>query len=108
MLRYGLMMGTESHKKISLSFDRGTLLLSGLTRTQPPEHNGSRIWRWDTRIGAWRCDAIHYAAIYKSLAERFGVYFSDDVMKPAGVCWPQVVLPKLRPEQTEALAAFGR
>lgn len=51
----------------------------------------------------WRCDAIYYAAICRALLERFGAYFSDEVMKPAVVSWPKVNLPKLRPEQTEAL-----
>ncbi len=83
-------------------------MLTGLTRNQSPETFGSCIWRWDTRVGAWRCDAIHYAAICKAIVERFGAHFSDGVMKPAGIFWPKVELPKLRPEQTEALAAWSR
>lgn len=57
------MSKTESYKQVSLSFDRGTLLLTGPTRNQLPETCGSYVWRWDTRVGAWRCDAIYYAAI---------------------------------------------
>jgi len=102
------MSGPESHKQISLSFDRGTLLVTGPARNQLPETSGSCIWRWDTRVGAWRCDAIYYAAIRKALAERFGAYFSDNVMKPACISWSKVNLPRLRPEQTEALAAWSQ
>jgi len=83
-------------------------LLTGLNRNQSPETCDSCVWRWDTRVGAWRCDAIHYATICKAIIERFGVDFSDEVMKPACVSWPKVELPKLRPEQTEALAAWSR
>ena len=77
------MSRPESHKQISLSFDRGTLLLKGPARNQLPEISGSCVWRWDIRVGAWRCDAIYYAAIRKVLVERFGAYFFDNVMKPA-------------------------
>jgi len=102
------MSETESHKQIFLSFDRGTLLLTGPARNQLPEISGSCIWRWDTRVGVWRCDAIYYVAIRKALVERFGAYFSDNVMKPACISWPKIDLPRLRPEQTEALAAWSQ
>ena len=110
------MSGPEPHKQISLSFDRGTLLLTGPTRNLLPETSGSCTWKWDTRVGAWRCDAIYYAAIREALAERFGAYFSDNVMrdpalreaKPACISFSKVNLPRLRPEQTEALAAWSQ
>ncbi len=102
------MNGPESHQQISLSFDRGTLLLTGPARNQLSETSGSCVWRWDTRVSTWRCDAIYYAAIRKALVEPFGTYFFDNVMKPACVSWPKVELPKLRPEQTEALAAWSQ
>jgi len=47
---------------INLSFDRGTLLLQGLDPGRLPVVGDSRIWTWDPRVGAWRCDAIHYTA----------------------------------------------
>lgn len=100
------MNGTESHKQISLSFDRGTLLLTGPSREQLPNTLDSRVWRWDSRVDAWRCDAIYYAAFRTALVRQFGAHFSDKVMKPARISWPKVDLPKLRPEQTEALAVW--
>ena len=110
------MSGPESHKQISLSFDRGTLLLTNVVRKELPDVVGSSVWRWDTRVGAWRCDAIYYAAIRKALVERFGAYFSDNVMrdpalreaKPACTSFSKVNLPRLRLEQTEALAAWSQ
>ncbi len=83
-------------------------MLTGPTREDLSDTCGSCVWRWDNRVGAWRCDAIHYAAICKALLERFGADFSDEVMKPVCVSWPRVDLPKLRPEQTEALAAWNQ
>jgi len=83
-------------------------LLTGLTRKELPDACASCVWRWDTRVGIWRCDAIYYATICKVLVERFGTNFSDEVMKPVVVSWPKVDLPKLRPEQTEALAAWSQ
>ena len=83
-------------------------MLTGLTRKELSDACGSCVWRWDTRVGAWRCDAIYYAVICKTLVERFGADFSDEVMKPAYVSWPKVELPKLRPEQIEALAAWSQ
>jgi len=74
------MSKTDLQKQVSLSFDRGTLLLTGLTRKELPNACGSCVWRWDTRVGAWRCDAIHYAAICKALSEQFGADFSDKVV----------------------------
>lgn len=99
---------TKSNKQISLSFDSGTLLLTNVVRKELPDIAASSVWRWDSRVGAWRCDAIHYAAIRKALVERFGAHFSDNVMEPACISWSKVNLPRLRPEQTEALAAWNQ
>jgi len=100
------MSKTDLHKQVSLSFDQGTLLLTDQTRNQLPETSGSCIWRWDTRVGTWRCDAIYYSVVFKTLSERFGENFSDEVMKPQTISFPKVNLPKLRSEQTEALTAW--
>jgi len=91
-----------------LSFDSGTLLLTNVVRKELPDIVASSVWRWDSRVGTWRCDAIHYAAIRKALVERFGAHFSDNVMEPACISWSKVNLPRLRPEQTEALAAWNQ
>ena len=102
------MIGTDPHTQISLSFDQGTLLLTGLARKELPNACGSGVWMWDTRVGAWRSDAIYYAAIRTSLVEQFGAFFTDEVMRPADISWPKVDLPKPRPEQAEALTAWNQ
>ncbi|MBN1818742.1 MAG: DEAD/DEAH box helicase [Sedimentisphaerales bacterium] len=83
-------------------------MLTGLPHSHVPEPEDSCIWRWDTRVGAWRCDAIHYAETRTTLCELFGPRFSDEVMKPEVISFAKVELPKLRPEQTEALTAWHR
>jgi superfamily II DNA or RNA helicase len=102
------MSKTESPKTISLSFDQGTILLTGRILEGSPQTGGSCNWTWDTRVGGWRCDAIYYSAIRNALIEHSGTHFSDEVMKPAVILWPEVNLPKLRPEQKQALAAWSR
>jgi len=97
-----------SKKPVSLSFDRGTLLLAGIGREKLPEVSGPPVWAWDDRVGAPRCDAIHYAAVRDALARQFGSSFSDEVPKPCCVYWPKVKLPKLRPSQIEALEAWSK
>ena len=102
------MTGMESQRRISLSFDRGTLLLTGLEGRESPNAVGLSVWTWDARVGAWRCDAIHYASIRSLTNGRFMPYFRDDIPQPAHVSWPKIELPQLRPEQAEALAAWAR
>jgi superfamily II DNA or RNA helicase len=96
----------KPHEPVSLAFDRGTLLLKGLGYAQLPGVTGLSIWSWDSRVGACRCDAIHYAKVRNFLNERFGPAFCDEVTKPVDITWPKIQLPKLRPEQSEALEAW--
>jgi superfamily II DNA or RNA helicase len=100
------MVDGKPPNPISLSFDRGTLLLTGVDRGQLPVDSGSPAWTWDPRVGAWRCDAIHYAVVRTILSRRLASRFRDDTLQPAHVGWPKTDLPALRPEQQEALAAW--
>ena len=100
------MSDTELLKKISLSFDRGTLLLKGLEYKELPSIPGISTWKWDVRVGTWRCEAIHYFPVRAALHSEFVSSFHDDVPQPVSVCWPKVDLPELRPEQTYALATW--
>ena len=94
-----------SHSAVRLSFHSGTLLLSpGAGDPNPAGRKG--VWRWDARVGAWRCEAIRYHDVRRQLAKRLGQRFRDEVPKPARVFWPKVDLPRLRPEQAEALRAW--
>jgi len=94
------------HKPVSLVFDRGTLLLKGLGYPELPDIVRVPIWKWDSRVGVGRCDAIHYAQIHKILSEKYEASFSNEVAKPVGIIWPKIQIPKLRPEQSEALQAW--
>ena len=102
------MKGTEARNQISLLFDRGTLQLKGLDGKDLPAVSGLSAWKWDVRIGAWRCDACAYSSVRAALNARFASSFFDHVPQPVRVCWPKVELVQLRPEQTEALAAWGQ
>jgi len=102
------MVDIESQRRITLSFDRGTLLLSGLDRSESPDVRESPVWKWDARVAAWRCDAIHYSSIRGVLKLPFGSWLQDNVPQPEHVCPAKVELPQPRPEQAEALAAWVR
>lgn len=108
MLSYGPMIGMKSQRRILLSFDRGTLVLRGLECKESPNVPGSCVWTWDARIGAWRCDAIHYASIRTVTNARFARHLQDNVPAPVRVSLPKIDLPRLWPEQAEALAAWTR
>ena len=91
---------------VRLSYDRGTLLLTGLTGPQLAALCDRELWDWDRRVSAWRCDAIHYAAVRAALDEGGGSLWQDDVARPPRVKWPQVSLPRLRRGQQAALDAW--
>ncbi len=77
-----------------------------MERRKPPASGEAYPWTWDTRVGAWRCDAIHYRAVTAALGQQFTEGYQDDVPQPVSVSWSQIQLPALRPEQTEALLAW--
>ena len=91
---------------IRLSFDRGTLLLTGFGRDAGAPPAAGVSWVWDDRISAWRCEAIHYASVRDALRERLGDRFRDEVPPPKTIEWPRVDLPPLRPAQRDAVAAW--
>ena len=101
------MSDGPAQTSLVLTFDRGTLVLGGPGGKTAVDASGG-IWAWDDRVSAWRCDAIKYPQIHRELADRFGQAFRDEVPKPARVFWPQVSLPELRPEQSEAVAAWTK
>ncbi len=69
---------------IHLKFDRGTLLLSAPEQ----EIDGilpGKYWKWDDRVNAWRCEAMHYAKILEELDKHFG-----DALQNRLPPWPRV------------------
>ena len=89
---------------LNLSFDRGTLLLRGLSRQQVAKRFGEALWQWDGRIAAWRTYALHYAAVRDALLG--ADEFVDDVPPPARVAFPEACLPVLRDQQQQAVDAW--
>jgi len=98
----------SSHQQVvNLRFDRGTLLLSGVGPDEVPGVPGPHVWTWDNRVGALRCDAIHYAKIHNALQSQFGPSLSDEVPEHVRVRLATISLPKLRPNQIQALEAWS-
>ena len=95
---------------ITLSFDSGTLLLSGLGPHDAPCKNPwvKDPWMWDSRVGKWRCEAIHYPMARQELAMRYETQFEDAVPQPTRVQWPKVNLLKLRSEQQAAIDGWEK
>jgi superfamily II DNA or RNA helicase len=91
---------------VVLRFDRGTLVLAGLRRSEPPAGFADGLWAWDGRLPAWRCEAIHYGRALPILKRNLAGQFLDKVPAPSRVAWPDVKLPPLRTEQIEALSAW--
>ena len=98
----------RNHQPIYLRFDRGTLSLAGVSRGHLSDISGPSVWAWDNRVGALRCDAIHYAAVRKALTDQLGQSVFDEVPRPHCVSLPKVKLPRLRDKQIEALEAWSK
>ncbi len=89
---------------LTLSFDRGTLILSGAALDAPALN---KFWAWDARIDAFRCDALHYAAARRDLAALLGPRFRDTIAPPPRISFPKIDLPPLRAEQRGAVDAWN-
>lgn len=98
-------MLSPSYALPRLSFSSGTLLLERCPRRAIERVFGPLGWVWDARAGAWRSDAIHYAAVRRRLDESH-LACEDSVPQWHAVAWPQVKLHPLRTEQCEAVAAW--
>jgi superfamily II DNA or RNA helicase len=90
----------------SLRYDSGTLLLEGLDGKIVSTVFGRGPWTWDSRVSAWRCEAVHYAAVRAALRAPPDLKIIDEVPPPPRVSWKQVDLPELWPEQKKALEAW--
>ena len=90
--------------QITLRFDKGTLLIRTLDWRPSPSVVD---WpcQWDSRVAAWRCEAIYYPRAVAAL-RRLGRPFTDAVPVPPRVPLSDARVPPLRPEQEEAVAAW--
>lgn len=99
------LMTQGKDKALILNFDRGTLLLETETPAPFKQAVGSTSFRYDERVFAHRCDAIHYSAICETAAEQ-DYQLTDNVKKWMPVHWPEPALPEPRSEQKEAYEAW--
>ena len=88
-----------------ISFSGGTLLLEGMPRERVLQTFGSQRWMWDGRVGAWRADAIEYAAARRRL-DRIGGQIEDCVAAWRAIRWTAENIHPLRPEQKAAVDAW--
>ncbi|MGA2657477.1 MAG: DEAD/DEAH box helicase family protein [Verrucomicrobiota bacterium] len=90
----------QAGKSPPLKFDRGTLLLR-----HPPPKRVAHLCRRDARGEGWRCDALHYKAVAQALNEEARAYLVE-IAGRGRITWPQANLPRLRPDQEAAAAAW--
>jgi len=95
-------------RPLDLTFDRGTLLLDALERSDPeaPVLTLDEIpgMRWDPRVCALRAPAMRYPQVLAALV-RSGVAFADH-LRPQLEAPLQLRAPTLRPYQQDALLAW--
>lgn len=88
-----------------IEFSSGTLLLHDASPADVERYFGaSHGWSWDARVRAWRCDALEYLRLRGVLMANPAIETRVRVWRR--VTWPQIALPPLRLEQTEALNAW--
>ena len=61
-----------------LRFAGGTLLLEGMAPASVKRLFQPQPWVWDPRVSAWRCDALEYLSVRRSL-QKSGWTFTDAV-----------------------------
>jgi len=96
---------TQPANSAKLEFTGGTLVLTGIPLPKLEEWFGRLLWIPDRRIGAVRCDAIHYASVIAELQRR-QIRFENMVTEWQEVCWRANALHELRPEQIQAVDAW--
>jgi len=90
---------------LTVSYDRGSLILSGAEGHAPPPEAGA--WVWDARIGAFRALALYYRPAITFLT-RAGIPHEDLARAYADLPAPQGKLPRPYPYQEQALAAWRK
>ncbi len=84
-----------------LVFSGGTLVLEGLAFADRPSFTAPGEWIWDSRVRAWRCDAISYSELRADPAF-IAAQIVDAVPDWRRVLWPKSNLRKLRADQKRA------
>src|SRR5205807_10135803 len=89
---------------VSLTFDRGTLLLGGATPERLTALPGTRF---DARTQSYRAEARHYRAIVETL-RRAQTPYKDEARAFQPTPWPLRTAREPFPHQTEALNVWQR
>ncbi len=97
-----MTQGQGNQSKLSLNFERGTLLLKTPHQELIKQISQNIPISYDPRVSAWRCDALYYTAI-RNTALQAGWRLEDNVSKWREVKWQQPALPPLREEQQQAV-----
>lgn len=87
-------------------FDAGTLTLENWPADAIRHFFPDIPWQWDPRVEKWRCDAVHYHRI-EEVARVCQIDLGDTIARDMTVQWPSIALPKPRPEQEQAIAAWS-
>ncbi len=91
----------------TLKFSGGTLVLEGYDGHGVPQFGAGIEWIWDSRVRAWRCDAIAYPAL--RVDPRFAAaHITDAVPAWQRITWPKRELRKLRPDQEQGVACWNQ
>jgi superfamily II DNA or RNA helicase len=90
---------------LTLSYDRGSLVLAGAAPATAPAPEG--VWVWDPRIGAHRALALHYRAAVRALTQA-GRACEDRARDYADLPPLPDPAPAPHPHQAQALAAWER
>ena len=88
-----------------LEFQQGTLVLYGWIARAVEKVFGPKLWQWDDRISAWRCEASHYR-IVRELLETRSMGTECHIERWQTVNWAKINLPEPRQEQRDAVAAW--
>jgi superfamily II DNA or RNA helicase len=91
----------------SISFDHGTLVLSGFSAEGVARIFPKVDWVLDSRIGKYRTDAFRFSDVQQALSLVAG-NVTNDVERWQKVAWSKSNLPTLRPQQQLAVDAFER
>ncbi len=88
-----------------ISFDQGTLLLSRDRQANLAELFGAGVWQWDSRVSAWRAEAIHFRSIIETMRER-RLSMVNTATDWTPVEWPKQAIHPPREEQAAAIQAW--
>lgn len=90
---------------VDLTFVSGTLVIQGVSGADLTAWFASDLWVFDSRIGAFRCDACHYVSVVRELRSQ-RLTLNDTIGTFREVPWRADDKTQLRPEQVDAVEAW--